>query len=834
MTEDSILNKFTSHYQHVVSTAYRFATHTKAPHIEPIHLLWGLICETGSLAHEILRKAGLPPPPLPPLEEEIKSAPSSVFALPITDTVKAVIKKSVLAASRYHHKYIGTEHLLMGLLNSRDAAVERALQDHRITIPALKKHVALVMKSTSRFPDLTQAISRDEMEDEEDETRTHSSKTKTPALDFFANELTSAAAQVHLDPVIGRMREINRIIQILSRKTKNNPILLGDPGVGKTAIVEGLAKRIWEGAVPDLLLRKRIYSLDLTLLVAGTMYRGEFESRIKQVLDEVRADPNIILFIDEIHNIIGAGSASGSLDAANILKPALARGEIHCIGATTYEEYKQHLETDPALERRFQAVQVSEPSVDETVEILKGVKASYETHHHVSVEDDALMAAAHLSAQYLPEKRLPDKAIDLVDEASAMKRVSGSESPYLRELRMKESAFEAVKKEKEEAVKKENFPLALQKKEEERAIASTIADLHKNEQTRESNATRYGNVTREDIIHVLADITGIPLGRIEEEERSHLLNLETLLNERIIGQKEALHEVASFIRRSRAGLAGDKRPLGSFIFLGPSGVGKTETAKVLAEVVFRDPEAFIRFDMSEFSESFNISKLIGAPAGYVGFREGGKLTELVRRKPYSVILLDEIEKAHPDVFNLFLSILDDGSLTDATGRKVNFRNTIIIMTSNIGLSAFNASASLGFSSADAKHGAAYEETKMRVLGELHERFRAEFLNRIDRIMVFRPLSAASLKAIAEQQLRQIQARLAKQSIALTWDNKAAELITKLSLSPNEGARKISRVLRQQVEDLVTDLLLNSKARAGSAIRLSVRKDAIALVSSKSN
>ena len=356
--------------------------------------------------------------------------------------------------------------------------------------------------------------------------------------------------------------------------------------------------------------------------------------------------------------------------------------------------------------------------------------------------------------------------------------------------------------------------------------------MHKNEQTRESSATRYGNVTREDIIHVLADITGIPLGRIEEEERGHLLNLETLLNERIIGQEEALHEVASFIRRSRAGLAGDTRPLGSFIFLGPSGVGKTETAKVLAEVVFRDPEAFIRFDMSEFSESFNISKLIGAPAGYVGYREGGKLTELVRRRPYSVILLDEIEKAHPDIFNLFLSILDDGFLADATGRRVNFRNTIIIMTSNIGLSLFNANASLGFSSADAKRGTAYEETKMRVLGELHERFRAEFLNRIDRIMVFRPLSAAALKAIAEQQLRQIHARLAKQSIALTWDKKAIDLITKLSQSPNEGARKISRVLRQQVEDLVTDLLLNSKARAGSAIRLSVRKDAIAIVNSK--
>lgn len=831
MREESILNKFTSHYQHVVSNAYRFALHAHAPRIEPIHLLWGLVSETGSLAHEMLRKAGLPPPPLPPLEEETKSAPGSIFALPITDTVKAVIKKSVLAASRYHHKYIGTEHLLMGLLNSKDAAVEGALQNHRIGVPALKKHVALVMKSTSRFPDLTQAITHDELEDEE-EIPSRAQKTKTPALDFFANELTTAAAQARLDPVVGREREINRIIQILSRKTKNNPILLGDPGVGKTAIVEGLAKRIWEGKVPDLLLRKRIYSLDLTLLVAGTMYRGEFESRIKQVLDEVRADPHIILFIDEIHNIIGAGSASGSLDAANILKPALARGEIHCIGATTYEEYKQHMETDPALERRFQAVQVSEPSVDETIEILKGVKASYETHHHVSVEDDALAAAAHLSAQYLPEKRLPDKAIDLVDEASAMIRISGSESPYLRELRIKESAYEAVKKEKEEAVKKENFPLALQKKEEERALASTIADLHKNERDRESSALRYGRVTRDDIIHVLADMTGIPLGRIEEEERGHLLNLETLLYERIIGQEEALHELASFIRRSRAGLTGDKRPLGSFIFLGPSGVGKTETAKALAEVVFRDPEAFIRFDMSEFSESFNISKLIGAPAGYVGFREGGKLTELVRRKPYSVILLDEIEKAHPDIFNLFLSILDDGFLSDATGRRVNFRNTIIIMTSNIGLSLFNASASLGFSSSGAKAGAAYEETKMRILSELQERFRAEFLNRIDRIMVFRPLNATSLKAITEQQLRQIQARLSKQSIALTWDEKATDLITKQSLSPNEGARKISRVLRQHVEDPLTDLLLNSKARAGSAIRITVRKDAIALVSSK--
>ncbi|MEW6610160.1 MAG: ATP-dependent Clp protease ATP-binding subunit [Patescibacteria group bacterium] len=828
MREDSILNKFTSHYQHVISIAHRFAMHAHTPTIEPIHILWGLASEAGSLAHEILQKAGLPTPSLP--QEEIKNVTGSVFALPLTDTVKTLIKKSVLAASHYRHKYIGTEHLLLGLLNVRDARVERALQEHHIDLRLLKKQAVLVMKSTSRFPDLTHVITHDEIEEEED-IRTHAPKTKTPALDFFANELTSDATQARLDPVVGRAREINRIIHILSRKTKNNPILLGDPGVGKTAIVEGLAKRIGEGKVPDLLLRKRIYSLDLTLLVAGTMYRGEFESRIKQVLDEVRADPNIILFIDEIHNIIGAGSASGSLDVANILKPALARGEIHCIGATTYEEYKQHLETDPALERRFQAIQVNEPSVEEAIEILKGVKASYEAHHHVSVEDDALVAAAQLSAQYLPEKRLPDKAIDLIDEAAAMKRVRSPGSSSLRELRNKESALEKVKREKEEAVRKENFPLALKKKEEERALAAAIAELHKNEREYESDVTRYGNVNRDDIIHVLSDITGIPLGKIEEEERGHLVNLETLLRERIIGQEEVLHELASFIRRSRAGLAGDTRPLGSFMFLGPSGVGKTETAKVLAEVMSHDPQAFIRFDMSEFSESFNISKLIGAPAGYVGYREGGKLTELVRRKPFSVILFDEIEKAHPDVFNLFLSILDEGFVMDAAGRRVNFRNTIIIMTSNIGLSSFNASAALGFSSSGNK-GGGWEQTKLQVMGELQERFHAEFLNRIDRILIFRPLTIASLTLITEQQLRQLQAQLAKQSIVLEWNKKGVDLITKLSQSPTEGARKISRVLRKEVEDPVTDLLLTHKVNAGAVIRVGVRKNTIVIVNSK--
>ena len=825
-----LLQKFTTHYKQVLARAHQIAHDNGAPEIKPIHVIWALVIEPGSLATEILRKAGLKAPDamaaahIPPREEE-------VFSFPLADSLKSVITQSVYAASRHRHKYIGTEHLLLSILNTQDQDIQETLARHKIDQALLKKHLGLVMKSTSRFPDLTLALTHDEPDEEEEEDAPRGQKkSTTPALDFFGRELTAPDAQGKIDPVIGRTREINRIIQILSRKTKNNPVLLGDPGVGKTAIVEGLAKRIHEGSVPDLLLKKRIYSLDLSLMVAGTMYRGEFESRIKQVIDEAKDNSDLILFIDELHTIIGAGSASGSLDAANILKPALARGEIRCIGATTYEEYKRHIETDPALERRFQAIQVEEPSVEETVAILKGIKPAYERHHRVRVDDQALRAAAQLSAQYLPEKRLPDKAIDLMDEAAAMQHIAHGSVPHVREMRALDTQIAQAVRKKEDAVRAEDFPRALAFKEEERALHAARTALADKAAHATAGNPPAATVTEADIIRVLSDMTGIPLGAIQEEERTHLAHADTQLRARIVGQDEALRDVAGFIRRARAGLAGTERPIGSFIFLGPSGVGKTETAKALAEVVFRDPRALIRLDMAEYGESFNVSKLIGAPAGYVGFREGGKLTEMVRRKPYAVILLDEIEKAHPDVFNLFLSILDEGRITDATGRRIDFRNTIIIMTSNIGLAAFNEHAALGFAE---RRGAAEEEQyahlKETALKELRERFRPEFLNRVDRILVFHPLDREALRAVVLLQLSRVAASLAAQGHTFAWDDRAADALTARSVSPGEGARKVTRIVREYVEDAIADRMLESDMPRHAAFTLTAKDGAPALV-----
>jgi len=830
MSNNTILNKFTNHYKQVVSRAYWYARQAKSATIGPQHLLWGLAAEPGSLSGEILRKAGLQSP----VDLNYPSAQSAsvtppLFSLPFDGEAKSMIKKSVFIASDHKHKYIGTEHLLLGIIASRDTRIMRILETQGVDLALLQKHTALVLKSTSRFPDLTQALAQAETAADTEKPGEQQRKTKTPALDFFATELTQASVQSGIDPVIGREREINRIIQILLRKTKNNPILLGDPGVGKTAIVEGLAKRIFEGTVPDLLLRKRIYHLDLALIVAGTVYRGEFESRLKQILEEVRDHPDIILFIDEIHTIVGAGSASGSLDAANILKPALARGEIRCIGATTFEEYKRHFEGDPALERRFQAVLIPEPSVTETIAILKGIKGSYESHHHVDVDDDAITSAATLAAQYLPEKRLPDKAIDLIDEASARIRLHADTHPQLRAIRELEVKYEALKQQKELAVREENFPLALQTKEEERTILATLQKLREQEQERSRIASKNGTVTREEVAHVLSEMTGIPLGNIAEPEAQRLLHLEDELKEKIVGQDEVLKSIASFIRRSRAGLAGSTRPVGSFIFLGPSGVGKTETAKELAHVLFRDPDSFIRFDMSEFSESFHMTKLIGAPAGYVGYREGGRLTELVRRRPYAVILLDEIEKAHPEIFNLFLSILDEGHCMDATGRRIDFHNTVIIMTSNVGLAAFNAHASLGFALVEKdREMDAYESIKEKAMSELKERFRPEFLNRIDRIAVFHPLHREHIHAIVAIHLERLRAELAKQAIDLRWNDAALRRLARASISPQEGARRVARTVREQVEDAIAGEILRGKYKKGAAITLTVRKDAIAI------
>ncbi|MBI4090387.1 MAG: ATP-dependent Clp protease ATP-binding subunit, partial [Candidatus Kerfeldbacteria bacterium] len=674
-----IINKFTTHLKNTLQHAAALALELNNRFINPEHLLYGLAESKGGIAFEILNRAGFN---INRLKSSIRERNDTTASrLSISDLrfslpAKRALEKAVLIASQYEHKYVGTEHLLWGILEINDTTIEKVVMEHNLNPKETKQHLQLVLRSTSKFPDISGFFEgvRDSEPTVAPATR---DRQKANALDFFATDLTNVTLQKKIDPVIGREREIERLIHILARRTKNNPVLIGDPGVGKTAIVEGLAKKIMKREVPDALLNKRILTLDLALVVAGTIYRGEFESRLKQIIDELKADPNIILFIDELHTIVGAGSASGSMDAANILKPALAKGTIRVIGATTLDEYKKHIEGDAALERRFQPIFVSEPSAEETVTILKGIRQNYEKYHRVSISDEALTAAVDLSERYIQDKFLPDKAIDLVDEAASKVKVEAKGTANGRKIRLLEDELQSVRAKKQQAVSHEDFDHALTLKTQEAMLETKLEKLRQ----REFRALppNVGAIGQREVAEVVARITGVPLTDVVKVERDRLLNLEKLLKEKIVGQDEAIHAIADAIRRSRAGLANPNRPIGSFIFLGPSGVGKTETAKEIARRVFGDENALIRIDMSEFGESFNVSKLIGAPAGYVGYREGNKFTDQVKHRPYSVVLFDEIEKAHPDVFNILLQVLEDGHLTDATGKRVNFKNTIIVM-----------------------------------------------------------------------------------------------------------------------------------------------------------
>lgn len=628
--------------------------------------------------------------------------------------------------------------------------------------------------------------------------------------------------------MIGRATEIERIIQILSRRTKNNPILLGDAGVGKTAIVEGLAKKIMNGEVPDVLINKKILTLDLGTVLSGTMYRGEFESRIKQIIDEVKRDPNILLFVDEFHTIIGAGAAAGAMDAANLFKPELARGNLRMIGATTLEEYKKHIESDPALERRFQPVIIEEASLDETYKILEGIKENYEKYHQVKILPNALKAAVELSNRYLQDKLLPDKAIDLIDEAAAGLKVAQKKNTALREIIKLERELKQIQQEKEKTVLEENFNQALELRKKEDEILKKLKKSKDKEKGEKKEV--YGVITKKEIAEIVSKITQIPLTELLVEEKARLLNLEERLAKKIIGQDEALKIIADSIRRSRVGVTDPKRPLASFIFLGPSGVGKTETAKVLATEIFEDEHALVRIDMSEFAESFNVSKLIGAPAGYVGYKEGAKLTDAVKRKPYSVVLFDEVEKAHPEVFNLLLPILEDGQLTDAVGKKVNFKNTIIIMTSNIGLREFNEQAEIGFNvetpSAKEKAEKDYNNLKEKITEQLNDFFRPEFLNRIDKVIIYKPLDSQAALAIAKLQLEELKSRVAEQGYELKISDKIAALIVKLGFSPKEGARTIRKTIQEYLESPLAKEILEEKFKPGGTIRIGVRGEKI--------
>lgn len=809
---DNLLDRFTSHFKQVLIRAQNVAWQKGSDGIEPLHLLYALILQRGSIAAEILAKQGLKAEDLQlnvgNQADNKKMYSTDPWDLPQPNLIsQKIIEQSVKTAYEFNHKYIGTEHLLLSLLSNNDRSAQSVFLRFNIDVKKLLQQLELILRGTSKFNDWQKESGElkglDRMMNDQ--------STKETAIENFTTDLTSPAAQTKIDPVIGRGQEIERLIQILSRRTKNNPVLLGDAGVGKTAIVEGLAKKIVAGDVPDVLLDKKILSLDLSLVIAGTMYRGEFESRLKQIIDEVASDSNIILFIDELHNLVGAGSTTGSMDAANILKPALARGQLRCIGATTREEYKKYIESDKALERRFQPILIEEASEAETLEILKGIKQNYENFHRVSFTPEALESAVKLSQRYMPEKKLPDKAIDLLDEAASRLRVRKEKNAFYKNVRDLDVRLSGIQKAKRQAIIDENFAQAISLKDQEEIVAQELEELKLAQSQAKTNIL--GSITSERIAEIVAKATGIPVQEILQSEKRKLLNLEKYLIKEIYGQDEALKTVAEAIRRSRAGLGDPNRPLASFIFLGPTGVGKTETAKLLARVMYDNPNALIKVDMSEYTESFNVSKLIGAPAGYVGYKDANVLTDAVKAKPYSVILLDEIEKAHPEVFNLLLPVLEEGRLTDASGRPVNFRNTVIIMTSNVGVEQFNAQAELGFeaeSEMPVKESEDFLKLSDKIRSSLHDYFRPEFLNRIDKVIIFKPLTKETAKKIVKKEIDLLSQKLAERDTNIIVEPNAIRYLIDKGFKVEEGARSLKRAFQEDITNRVAEMLLTDE------------------------
>ncbi len=717
-------------------------------------------------------------------------------------------------AAHWGVNYIGTEHLLLGILREGEGVASQVLAQLGVEPEKVRKQVIALLGGANPM-----------------DVNTGSAKgmggKNRPTLDEFGRNLNEMVRQGKIDPVIGRETEIERVIQVLCRRTKNNPALLGDPGVGKTAIAEGLAQRIVAGKVPELLKDKEIITLDMGSLVAGSKYRGDFEERLKKIMDEVKADQNVILFIDEMHTLIGAGSAEGALDAANILKPELARGDIQCIGATTLDEYRKHIEKDAALERRFQPITVNEPTQEDTIAILKGIRDKYEAHHGVEISDGAIEAAVKLSSRYITDRFLPDKAIDLIDEAASRVRLQTYTAPV--DVKTLEDEIERLSKEKEAAVVSQEYEKAAQYRDEEKQKRAELEKL--TEEWKSQTTTETKVVTEEEIAAIVSNWTGVPVTKLQEEDTQRLLHMEEILHQRVIGQDEAVKAVSRAVRRAQSGLKNPKRPIGSFLFLGPTGVGKTELARALAEVLFDNEDAIVRIDMSEYMEKFSVSRLVGAPPGYVGHDEGGQLTEAVRRKPYSIVLLDEIEKAHPDVFNILLQVLDDGRLTDSQGRTVDFKNTVIIMTSNIGASNIKTAGTMGFSAdtAGEEQKAAYDKMKARVMDALKATFRPEFLNRVDETIVFHALEKEHILSIVDLMMQDLHKRLQEQDIKMEVSAEAKEKLVEEGYDPAYGARPLRRTIQRLVEDPLAEDLLQGRYTAGDTVKVDVTKDGITLL-----
>ncbi|MCL4197572.1 MAG: ATP-dependent Clp protease ATP-binding subunit [Phycisphaerales bacterium] len=813
-----MFERFTDRARKVMALANQEAQRFNHEYIGTEHILLGLVKEGSGVGANVLKNLGVDLRKVRlEVEKLVKSGPDIVTMgkLPQTPRAKKVIEFAIEEARNLNHNYVGTEHLLLGLLREHDGVAAQVLMNLGLKLEEVREEVLNLLGA---------GVEPQEQEGGEPASAASSApaakgKSKTPALDSFGRDLTELAREGNLDPVIGRINEIERLIQVLCRRTKNNPVLLGEAGVGKTAIVEGLAQRIISKDIPDLLFDRRLVVLDLALMVAGTKYRGQFEERIKAVMNEVRRAGNVILFIDELHTLVGAGGAEGAIDASNVLKPALSRGEIQCIGATTFDEYRKYIEKDNALARRFQPITVEPPAKAQTIEILKGLREKYEAHHRVRITDEAIEQAVELSDRYITGRVQPDKSIDVIDEAGARVRLqSMTKPPNLAEI---EEKIERLSVQKDEAVKEADYERAAKLRDEAEKLRREKEDIQK--QWREKQSETLGTVDEEVIAEVVSKMTGVPLTRLEAEEAQRLLKLEEELHRKVVSQHDAITSIAKAIRRARAGLKDPKRPMGSFIFVGPSGVGKTLLSKALAEFMFGDEEALVMLDMSEYMEKHNVSRLIGAPPGYVGYEEGGQLTERVRRRPYSVILLDEIEKAHPDVYNMLLQIMEEGRLTDSFGRNVDFKNTILIMTSNIGADLIKGGTQFGFAKKSEVQD--YERMKSTLLKEIERYFRPEFINRLDEVIVFHPLTREDLVQIVDYETRKVRDRLEGHGLVLEIDQSAKDFLIEKGYNPDFGARPLRRAIGTYIEDALSESILRGEFEGKNLLRVSHAEDA---------